>query len=255
MRETWIPIDPMNPGQYFACCGLWELAERQGQRVLTRFAVDPQRPRQGTFSMITDGPLELAGIISALRAGKPSGLAAREKTIAPVLLDWVHGRLQLDWWLDPFWDKASPLKCWAGQQTSEGIVSELLGKLPAKTDEGLLNFAAMTSTRFGVDPRSAWLAADLGYSPNEQGQEAATFPAVELLAAIGLTGFRPANRNQRSYGYSLWTAPLPRVAARLACCEPWDGLNVRTYRFGLGKRGSYKFFRFSEVDEGSKTQW
>jgi CRISPR-associated protein Csb3 len=194
--------------------------------------------READVEAITDGPCE--------------------KSVAPIRIGYGDSSLELDWWLDRFREKAERLKCWAGQQTSLSITSELKQLLPADAGEDLLNYTAMTTTRFGVDPRSAWNAADVGYSPNEQGQEAATFPAVEMLAAVGLGGFRPEKRTERSgtewYTYALWPQPLSRTVARLACCAPWDGLGASAYRFQLGKRGNYKVFRFSQAQERSDTR-
>jgi CRISPR-associated protein Csb3 len=104
----------------------------------------------------------------------------------------------------------------------------------------------MTKTKFGVDPRSAWNTRDLGFSPNEQGRDSATFPTVEILAAIGLQGFRPNSDRRIGVQYSLWKTPLPASVARLAFREPWDGLPHSKYQFSIAKRGqSYKYFTFA----------
>jgi hypothetical protein len=256
-------MDPMNPGQFFACCGLWELFDLRGAEALARFEVDERRQRQARFVLESGGKLSIAAAVGALREAKIEAIwdAAnphQERSIAPLRIAYDSASLELDWWLDPFREKAERLKCWAGQQTSLSIASELKELLTADAGEELLNYTAMTTTRFGVDPRSAWNATDVGYSPNEQGQEAATFPAVEMLAAVGLSGFRPEKPRERSenewYSYALWPAPLPRVVARLACCAPWDGLGARAYQFRLGKRGNYKVFRFSQAQERSDTK-
>jgi CRISPR-associated protein Csx14 len=253
MPELRIPMDPTNPGQFFACCGLWELMEIRSGQALAHFETDPTRPRQGVFRLEGDGITKPGPAIADLRAAEIAGVAFAEKAIAPVTVRYAGSMLELNWWLDPFGQSAEPLKCWAGQQTSLSVALGLLQKLPENADCNLLKFAAMTSTRFGVDPRSAWNAADVGYSPNEHQQESSTFPAVELLAAIGLQGFRPLeirnSERKREYRYALWHDPLPRAVAALACCEPWEGLRAHRYRFELGKRGNYKVFRYSQPEE------
>jgi CRISPR-associated protein Csb3 len=249
-------MDPMNPGQFFACCGLWELFDLREARALAHFEMDERRPRQAEFVLQGESELSLAAVVNALREAKVEPMPHEQESIAPVRIRLGEASVELDWWLDSFHEKAGRLKCWAGQQTSLSIASELVKRLPADADARLLNHAAMTTTRFGVDPRSAWSAKDVGYSPNEHQQESASFPAVELLAATGLSGFRPARRERKSAGnfreweyvYALWPRPLPRVVARLACCAPWDGLGALAYRFELGKRGNYKVFRFSQPD-------
>jgi hypothetical protein len=257
MREVRIPMDPMNPGQFFACCGLWELFDLLGARALAHFEVDERRPRQARFVLQSDGELSLAAAVGALREAKVEALLHEEAGVAPIRIGIGAASLELDWWLDRFHEKAERLKCWAGQQTSLSIASKLMESLPVNAGEHLLSFTAMTTTRFGVDPRSAWNAKDVGYSPNEHQQESATFPAVEMLAAVGLSGFRPEKRQRKSAGdfreweyvYALWREPLPRAVGRLACCAPWDGLGAVGYGFQLGKRGNYKVFRFSQAQD------
>jgi CRISPR-associated protein Csx14 len=255
MPEMRIPMDPMNPGQFFACCGLWELFDLRGARAMAHFEVNERRPRQAEFVLESDGELLLAATVGELHEAKVEASQHEEKSIAPIRIGYGGTFLELDWWLDRFRETAQGLKCWAGQQTSFSIASELVRLLPTTADEALLNYRAMTTTRFGVDPRSAWNAADVGYSPNEHQQESATFPAVEMLAAVGLGGFRPERRRrEREYSYALWPVPLPRAVARLACCAPWDGLGARGFRFRLGKRGNYKVFRFSQAEERSDSK-
>ena len=250
MAEVRIPMDPLNPGQFFACCGLWELFDLCGAGALAHFEVDERRPRQAQFVLTSDAELSLAATVGALREAKvePCLHPHGEKSIAPIRIGVGGNVLELGGWLDRFNEKAGGLKCWAGQQTSLSIATELVRLLPANADEALLNYTAMTTTRFGVDPRSAWNAADVGYSPNEHQQESATFPAVEMLAAVGLGGFRP-ERRKREYAYALWPEPLPLAVGRLAFCVPWDWLRAHSYRFRLGKRGNYKVFGFSQVEE------
>jgi hypothetical protein len=256
MPEVRIPMDPINPGQFFACCGLWELFDLRGARALAHFEMDERRPRQAQFVLQSECDLPLAAAVGELREAKVEAIMPAEASIAPIRIGLGAASLELDWWLDRFHEKAERLKCWAGQQTSLSIVSELLKLLPANADERLLGYTAMTTTRFGVDPRSAWSAKDVGYSPNEHQQESASFPAVELLAALGLSGFRPERRARKSAGsfreweyvYALWPAALPRAVGRLACCAPWNGLGAVGYRFQLGKRGNYKVFRFSQPE-------
>jgi hypothetical protein len=251
MPEIRIPMDPRNPGQFYACCGLWELLALRKLHALAHFDLDPRRPRRAEFVVESDEAWTIREAMAELRIAKPIAACAELGSISPIQIPYGGGVLELDWWLDKFRETAEGLKCWAGQQTSGSIAAELLGLLPAEADEKLLYHAAMTSTRFGVDPRSAWNVADAGYSLNEHQHEAATFPAVEILAAVGLSGFRPAEerrrtRERRAYVYALWQKPLPRAVARLACCAPWEGLEASSFRFGVGKRGNYKYFRFSE---------
>jgi CRISPR-associated protein Csx14 len=257
MAELRIPLDPCNPGQFYACCGLIELFDLAGAKTVSKFEVDWRRPRQAEFVLSGDAPLDLSSIAKAIREAKYEPLArpeAEDKTpdkdsVAPALVSILGTEFYLDWWLDHFHQKASWFKCWAGQVTTQKLISMLPGMVP--TDNLSFDEGVLTTTRFGIDPRSAWVALNLGYSPNEQGQESSTYPVVEILAAFGLQGFRPAGTRSDGFTYHLWLTPLPRRVARTVCAKPWTGLDSAAYRFELGVRGSYKYFSFAEPHTSS----
>lgn len=250
MPELRISLDPCNPGQFYACCGLTELFDMAGAHVLSRFQVDHRRPRFAEFVLTSNSELDLNCIVKSIReAGfvtlprKSADKPPQRDSIAPASVLIFNKNVDLDWWLDHFHERARSLKCWAGQVTTHKLLSELPKLLPPTN----ISFDAdgFTSTRFGIDPRSAWMARNLGYSPNEQGQESRTYPVVEMLAAFGLQGFRPRGDRKNGFRYALWLTPLPSKIARTASAQPWDGLQASQYKFELGERGSYKFFCFA----------
>jgi CRISPR-associated protein Csx14 len=256
VSDLRISLDPLNPGQFFACCGLFELIHLEERGALARFDVDASRPRTAEFLVETS--LDLKTMLGRLRTAKaefPDGKI--EAAIRPAAIPYNGCALTLDWWLDEFREKAVNLKCWAGQVTTGNLFSELL---PLLGEEGsgldLFTRPAMTKAKFGVDPRSAWNTLDFGFSPNEQGKDAATFPAVEILAAIGLQDFRPKVERRKGIFYSLWQNPLPAPVARLAFRSPWPGLSYRGFSFEIAKRGqSYKYFTFAkETEKESQNQ-
>jgi CRISPR-associated protein Csx14 len=251
LAELKIQFDPCNAAQFYACCGLIELAEIAGQPTCSKFVVDNKQPRRAEFILKTKTELDLQAVVESLRQaefcpfdGDGSGKPPGKDSIAPVSVIIFGKKFVLDWWLDDFHAKAKSLKCWAGQVTTQKLFSELPKLLPKENSS--FTTTAFTSTRFGIDPSSAWVALDLGYSPNEQGQESQTYPLVELLAAFGLQGFRPSGSRADGFTYHLWSAFLPCAPARLACAKPWSGLRTTGYKFSLGERGSYKVFCFSE---------
>lgn len=250
MPELKIQFDPCNAAQFYACCGLIELTEIAGNPACSRFVVDNKRPRQAEFILETETALDLRTVSESLKQAEyfpfrreTAENPPQKDSIAPVEVTIFNQKFVLDWWLDEFHDRARQLKCWAGQVTTQKLFSELPKLL--STDISSFNAEAFTSTRFGIDPRSAWVALDLGYSPNEQGQESQTYPFVELLGAFGLQGFRPAGSRAQGFEYHLWLSPLPCAVARLAAAQPWQGLHTAGYKFQLGERGSYKVFCFS----------
>ena len=259
-----ISLDPLNPGQFFACCGLFELLSIEEPGLLSCFVLEPKRPRQASFCVRTArGPEQLVMVLRRLRdatvAFPDEGLVAGRKPIEPpvrpAVIAYDKNELIIDWWLDEFREKTTSIKCWAGQVTTRRLFDELRPLLDIEsTCEDLFERSALTSSLFGVDPRSAWNTLDLGFSPNEHKVASTIFPAVEVLAAIGLQYFRPDSSRRSAVRYSLWQDPLPASIARLAFCAPWDGMAVADLVFEICKRGqSYKYFSFARSAEEEST--
>lgn len=244
MHDLSIPIDPLNPGQFYACCGLQVIFDALEKDTLSQFSVDPRIPHRGSFLLTSQQDLDLAAALASLTfrviPAEEDGLAPVEATIGS------EKALRLNWWTTEFEDKKTPFKGWAGQVTPAKLFSELPRLLPTKpTPEGIMTHAVNTKTKFGVDPRSAWEAVNIGFSPNEHAG-ADVYPAVELLAAIGLQLFRPSKTGERkTFGYSLWLDPLPTMVAATA---PWSGVETADYQFEVANRGSYAFFTQARPD-------
>jgi len=244
MPEHRFRLDPRNPGQYFACCGVFELSELVAAGGESWFADEGRE-----FVIRADGPVPPGDLKLA-----PQDSGVKADPLESLVLDVGGRRLDLNWWRNEALTDKSPLKTWGGQQTPRRVLEQLLALLDCGIpDAGLFQCRAYTKSRFGVDARSAWEAIDTGYSPNDLIQDAATFPWVEVLAVAGLQGFRPAGDGGARYRharYSVWLSPLPLVAARAACAAPWAGLPSRTFRFEIAVRGQgYKTFLFAEGDD------
>ena len=247
MSELRVRMDPLNPGQFFACCGLFELIDMDEPGVLAAFTLHAGRPREAEF--VVECSLRLQELLTALKSAQPEfDETVPEASIRPARIPYGGRVVVLDWWLDEFRDKAVNLKCWAGQVTTRNLFSELMPLLDAGASaEDIFERAHMSKAKFGLDPRSAWNALNFGFSPNEHGTDAATFPSVEILAAIGLQGSRPDADRRASVSYALWQEPLPAIVARQAFRSPWPGLPHRRFEFSIAKRGqSYKYFTFGK---------
>ena len=245
MPEHLLKLDPRNPGQFFACCGLFELSELVAPGGEAWFADDG-----GEFVISTDArvpPQQLELESRTDHNAKPD-----DPGLEPLVLKTGERSLGLNWWLNETLTDKSPLKTWGGQQTPRRILDELLPALDfALPLENLPQSSAYTTSRFGVDPRSAWDAIDIGYSPNDESRkadkQARTFTWVEVLAVAGLQGFRPAEESRSRYRYAVWLTALTLSTARAACAAPWPGLPSRSFRFGISVRGQgYKTFSFAE---------
>lgn len=253
-----VRVDPINPGQFFACCGLLEIADRlwdgaEGWFEGGEFHVAcAGRLADLLQALVCDVPLEVTRL--------PSGLKVKP-LIAP--LDVSLGRsttFTLDAWMAVGIEKrqvaavaAPPWNFLSGQQTSLRVwkpLREALLKQIERGDQicspGLFEQRVPLSGRFGFDPGAAWNTLDVGFSPNEQNLDVASSPAVELLAAVGIERFRPVLSTDRSaFIYATWGNPLsPPVAAAAASgairVEP-----AERYRGRVISRGNYAALGFS----------
>lgn len=240
-----VNVDVTNPGQFFACCGLLELASRfwPSAEVEAWF-------ENSAFHVTTPdrGEIALKILLRQLQSSDVASDNSRgEHATHPVRLSGFG--ITLDWWSTERGEKTR-LKLWAGQQTSERIVTDLrdaLTRLAIVNAVELFDTGMPLTGRFGVDPRAAWNALDVGFSPNEQSMEVITFPAVELLASVGLQRFRPAQEGNGNFYYASWTIPLRAPAAGAASANVVPAGNTETFRFGIATRGSYKGFDFATL--------
>ncbi len=101
---------------------------------------------------------------------------------------------------------------------------------------------------FNFDPRGAWTAINAGYSPNDQGDQIASSPVVEFLAALGLEHARPDEYETRKVRYAAWGIPLPPMLARAALCSALTTVPLQRFRFELDMPGKNKAVTFAEME-------
>ena len=249
-----VKADPTNPGQFLACCGLLELADRLWEGAEGWF-------KDGIFQIACGGTLEEA--LHGLVASDPEEVTKLDNDlevkplIAPLRLSFEGTRpfeFTLDAWMTIKVDKGEvmaapnpPWNFWSGQQTSfriwRDLRSALRDQLKTTDPEQLEDFFSRRiplSGRFGFDPGAAWNALDVGFSPNEQRMDVASSAAVELLAAVGIQRFRPCMAEDRqSFTYATWGQPLaPPIAAAVACMAVVIPPTTR-FRGRVISRGSY----------------
>jgi hypothetical protein len=252
MSEVRIALDPLNPAQYLACCGLFELLARRFPDLPARFHHDPRIPRRASLTLAGVGMDQVTTALAALKTAQVSvvpGFSGGEAPVQMILPD--GGQIELDWWLVSTRTEKSEFKLWAGQQTTSKLVHDMRDALPDALDEQLLDLRAPMSGRFGLDPRSAWTTLDFGSSPDTQKRDVYTYPVTEMLAAIGLQGFRLRQIASRQYAYWLWDVPLPLIAARAACGGALDEMEGPAFRFQIVKRNkSYSAFTYAQPFSG-----
>jgi len=236
-----VNVDAKNPGQFFACCGLLELAHRLWPRIEGWF-------ENGVFCLegLSGQDTGFHMLLKHLSEAKAEALAgSNDPKLPPVRIGPPYG-LRLDWWLDSRGGKTIFGKMFSGQKRTLTDVERLqsgLGNVLSKHENDVTPFdwSEPLPGRFGVDPRAAWESLDVGFSPNDQQMAVETYVVVELLGAIGLQVCPPMS-NGEFYDYTTWSRPLGACVSRAASVGIIPGLKGTTYRFALTRRGSYKGF-------------
>ncbi len=235
-----VHVEPTNPGQFFACCGLLELADRLWDGAAGWF-------EDGLFSILPTSapPAEcvLSALIDMTRRAPLEQLDAGNDCSSPIRLGSPFN-ITLDWWLDTR-GGGNRLKVWAGSMRSVRIASAMRAALQCKEcrsesllDHGMVVFDPGEPDKkvepYYFDGRRGGNAQsrDIGFAPDALQMTSAAFPAVEFLCLIGLQRFRPAPTDQALvFEYSAWSEPsTPSAAAAYACgMIPDEG--ARRYRF------------------------
>jgi CRISPR-associated endonuclease/helicase Cas3 len=272
-----IHVDPSNPGQFFACCGLLELADRirpgaeawfEGREFciaspeslddlldalvecsLTNTMTTAQHARFQTITAMTEKERNaIPGVGEELKTLEE---LLRE---SPIVLGMPFA-ITLDWFADEF-AGGSRFKTWAGRQSVLNIATAMKEalKAPDWRNEACLSFAVRDCGlpfNFDSDLGAQGGAIDIGFSFDPLAGSALTRiasmarPALELLAFIGLQRFRPSEvRGENRFIYTAWNRPLPiAVAAAFSCNAVSHGsssiMNDGHYEFRLLYRTKY----------------
>lgn len=252
-----IPVDLTNPGQFFACCGLLELADRLWPGAEGWFGGNG-----AFFCILCEGTfLEALDYLTATTPREvlrlePCGLEVRP-IIAPLAFSFREGTTEdfiLDSWTRIVTRKGvnqvegqPPWNFWSGQQTSWGIWDGLRTslalqrtKIGSSISVNAFSHRLFQGGRFGFDCAPAWNALDVGFSPNEQGVEVESSPMVELFAAIGLQRFRPQLNDARDeFEYFTWHRACPPAIAAAAMAGAIREPTARRFRASIESRGQY----------------
>lgn len=274
-----VHVDPTNPGQFFACCGLLELAhrlwggaegwfDRHGPHFSFRPAQGVPEYSASTFinaiarcrltSTMTKVQLQRRDQLSTItkkHSEANASFEAEKKVLdalwreAPIVL---HGPfdLRLDWFID---DRSGgdTFKTWAGQQSVADIASGVKALIetgnwnmtPPK--EWLSQTTNSDCIPFNFDSAlgGAGSDRDIGFSFDplkSTGLRMRTRPLIEFAAFIGLQRFRPKRvEKENRYQFSTWFDPLVPQVASVATCGLLQSPNSRTFEFRLLYRTRY----------------
>lgn len=204
-----LDVDLANPGQFFGCCGVFELAQRLWPRAVARFA--------GAHFIISDG--DLTELVTKAEQVPIQVLEPDNQTSSALRLAHPFD-LRIDWWM-----AERDLKTWAGRMSVDRIATSLQRDLPNTLSNGFFDHGHVVVGTDGkkVEPyyfdgrRGATaLPLDLGFSSDALSLETVAFSATEFFTLLGLQRFRPANVKRRIFCYRAWREPLPVALAALA---------------------------------------
>jgi CRISPR-associated protein Csx14 len=236
-----VRVDLSNPGQFFACCGLFEFADRlwkgaEGWFQEKTFHCRPLNAPEG-------GERTLRGLLHAVAQVSPQAVVPEDEYSSPIDIP-APFELRLDWWKD---DRAGGdrLKAWAGSMRGFRIASAMQSMLSREELQtaALLDYAAVVYDPvepdnkvepFYFDARRGSNARpiDIGFSPDALKMESLAYPAVEFLCLAGIQRFRPlATERPRVFNYYAWAIPLATRIAPLAACGVLTHAGLRGFRF------------------------
>jgi CRISPR-associated protein Csb3 len=261
-----IPVDLTNPGQFFACCGLLELADRRWPNAEISGWFD-----NGTFFIRANGPeCCRSAVLSEFAKTLVLQLDPSDNAASSLLLAEPFN-LRLDWWRkvettrkeSVDLDGGEQLKPWAGKQFGPLIFRLMKAAVAgAAAHDAPLDYAAAvydskngkekkkTISPFYFDSRREGTGLDIGFSPDEQDMSVEAYPAVESLALVGLQRFRPQvdeSRPPRSFLYTAWAEPLPPTIAGVAACAALRVRSLGQFRFTKPSRGGEYMAMFSRA--------
>jgi CRISPR-associated protein Csx14 len=260
-----VNVDLFNPGQFFACCGLFELADRLWPEVGVLGVF-----KSTHFEIWADSAYcSLNRIIDVFVKADVRQLDPDDDATSPIYLGKPFD-LRLDWWQKLEGPNKSridlgggeKLKTWAGKQLGplifrlmknacDGIdLSKMLDDPRAVYDVKGDKAKKKTASPFYFDARRKGTSLDIGFSPDVQEMSVMAYPAVESLALIGLQRFRPAVNEKgqsRSFIYKAWAERLPAVVAMAAVSGIVSVRSCGTFRFTKPSRGGEYLTMFSRA--------
>jgi len=249
-----IPVDLTNPGQFFACCGLLELADRLWPGAEGWFE------RRDFFVLTDDRSKTLGELLAEVRmlkfdVGGDSEGEDDDKNddlpVEPIRLQWRNEKpaIHLDWWTD------KSIKPWAGSMKERVILRAMLDAIDPLHDNpfsDLKRVLYQSPTKAGrtkkpakkepfyFDPRRGNKShpLDCGFSPDTHKMEAECCPALEALCFVGLQRARPASDDVANQSrYPIWTKasnddrglPVNLVGPVTCGMIPWPSLGMATF--------------------------
>jgi CRISPR-associated protein Csb3 len=249
-------VDPLNPGQFFACCALLELASRLWTGVEGAF---DQTDRRFLLKM----PGSRVDLMSAIANAKLEAIDPEDLTSTPIRIGEPFRSMDIDWWINDQ-TGARDFKLWKGQMRSYEIAVALQTALrsPDFHNADTLNRGVVVKDPndqkkkrepYYFDSRRApnAHARDVGFSTDEVDFASIAHPAVELLCLVGLQTARPASTHRsRIYRYFTWHHLMPSSLLLALASNAAELPNAQGYEFENSFRSGHhqhKSFRAASL--------
>ena len=275
MAEASIPVDLLNPGQVFSCMGFLEAADALCGNAEGGFDWD-SNPDDVLFWLRADGSSNPIGetleflATADVQCLAPTGWdkeprkgenpdqtgtfpeSEGKEAALPIRLRDSDGKsICLDHWADG--SSRNPFKLYAGNRSAYSIAHDMLrGKSGKDATQGITHLLENRRENltlspfdecipmggsFNFDPRGAWTAIDVGYSPDKQEQKVVSSPLVEILAAWGLQHARPHKTERiRKVRYGVWGVMISPILARPVLGGVDLALPIRKFEFTLDSK-------------------
>lgn len=236
-----VRVDVTNPGQFFACCGLLELADRLWPGAEGWFS-------ESSFLIAAEG--QLGELLTSISGAEYIQMDAENSTSSPMIIGSPFSNFRLDWWQDVE-AGGSHLKTWAGTMAGTRIGTSMKRTLK-KSDyntQNIFNVGEVVYDAeedndgekvepFYFDSRRAGGAhsQDIGFAPNDLKKynfKTICYPAVEFLCLVGLQRSRPrpTKKTRRIFEYVTWGNPLPPELMPLAISGHYSFPPTVAFRF------------------------
>ena len=243
-----LAVNPANPGHYFACCGLFELAARP-RLFLDVVAWFEHTDTGCRFHLANTPPLN--ELLEKITAAEITALDPTDATASPISINTPFD-LRVDWWKTSD-SKTSALKVWAGRMEVPRIACGMQKAIQPEDGEKTLfslriAYEQKDPTKkvepfyFDANRGPNSDARDVGFSTNDLGLETLAAPAAEFLTLVGLQRAipEPSPSGDRLFDYNLWQTPVPIALLAAAINGLTDARPQPSFRFESWYRTSQR---------------
>ena len=261
MNKTMFKVNLNNPGHFFACCGILEVANHTFKTVKGCFSnnkfelyTDDNNPMVKMINKIIPNNIEFKKDLTKYKKNEFKEDENLKKVLLPDNLesDTPVTIVTLDMRID-FWnhlDNRRIVKLFAGQEHSVKLLLRWLIHLKKiKNDLKIFNEPFeiyVYDLPSGLDTSTSCYTLDVGFSLNElKIEQRKTYPIVEFFAYIGIQSYS-WQKIDNDFMYDVWDTPLPIPVTRAVASGALKLPNQRRFKFKITKNGQKQILLKSE---------